>query len=286
MSALEVLRAVGLVTVQDAGRPGHAHLGVPRAGWLDAPQARLANRLVGNTDVSDGAGSAVLEVALAGVDVRLDVDRWVAVTGAPCTVSVGGVLRAHGRAEWVPAGSVLSLGPATSGMRSYLAVAGGVTVPQVLGSRSTDTLAWIGPPRVEAGVVLPLGPVQGAPVAVDVPARAPQGPLRVGPGPRAQWFAPDALLRLCATPYVVLAASNRVGLRLDGPLLPWVRRDEPASEGMVLGAVQVPPDGRPVVFLADHPTTGGYPVLAVVLADDLGGCAQLRPGDAVRFTRA
>lgn len=278
-SSLEVLRADGLVTVQDAGRPGLAHLGVPRAGWLDAPAARFANRLVGNA-----GGEAVLEVALAGLDVRLDADRWVAVTGAGCAVTVDGAVRAHGRAEWLPAGAVLGVGPAVTGARSYVAVAGGVTVEPVLGSRSTDTLAWVGPPRVVAGAVLPVGVPRGAPAAVDVPPVVRRGPLRVDPGPRADWFAPDALARLCAASYVVTAASNRVGLRLAGPGVVRERHEELASEGVVLGAVQVPPDGQPVVFLADHPTTGGYPVLAVVRAGDLAACAQLRPGDVVRFS--
>lgn len=285
MSALTVLRADGLVTVQDAGRPGLAHLGVPRAGWLDAPAAGLAHRLVGNA-----ADAALLEVTLAGIGVRLDevsaAGRWVAVTGAPCAVTIDGAPRSHGRAEWLPAGAVLRLGPVTTGLRSYLAVAGGVAVEPVLGSRSTDTLAWVGPPRVEAGTVLPLGPVAGPPGAVDVPLVVRRGPLRVDPGPRADRFAADALTRLCAAPYVVAGECNRVGLRLEGPAVERVRHDELASEGMVLGAVQVPPDGRPVVFLADHPATGGYPVLAVVRADDVAGCAQLRPGDVVRFRRA
>lgn len=284
MSALEVLRADGLVTVQDAGRPGFAHLGVPRAGWLDPAAAAFANRLVGN-DTND----AVLEVTLVGgspLELRLDVDRWVAVTGAQCPVTIDGRARAHGRAEWLPAGSVLRVGAATGGVRSYLAVAGAVTVEPVLGSRSTDTLAWVGTPRVATGSVLPLGVAAGRPGAVDVPCVVRRGALRVDPGPRADWFAGDALDRLCATPYLVAAASNRVGLRLEGPAVERVRNGELPSEGMVVGAVQVPPNGRPVVLLADHPTTGGYPVLAVVRAADLGGCAQLRPGDAVRFTRA
>ena len=170
-------------------------------------------------------------------------------------------------------------------MRTYLAVSGGIAVEPVLGSRATDTLAWVGPPRVVAGTELPVGSPGGAPATYDAPRSPRPGPLRVDPGPRADWFADDALERLCATAYTVKPESNRIGLRLDGPPLERVRDDELASEGMVLGAVQVPPDGRPVVFLADHPTTGGYPVLAVVRADDLWRCAQLRPGDEVRFSR-
>ena len=228
----------------------------------------------------------MLEVAGGGLRLRQDgAGRWVAMTGAACAVTVDTVARDPGYPVWVPDGGVLHLGPALTGVRTYLAVAGGVEVAPVLGSRSTDTLAWVGPARVEAGAELPVGPPHGSPAAADVVVAAPRGELRVVPGPRASWFASGAFARLCSEPYAVTAAANRVGLRLDGPTLDLVRTDELPSEGLVLGAVQVPPDGLPVVFLADHPTTGGYPVIAVVVAADLGGCAQLRPGDPVRFSR-
>jgi biotin-dependent carboxylase-like uncharacterized protein len=269
MRTLHVLATGPLVTVQDRGRPGLAHLGVPRAGALDAPAAALANRLVGNAP-----DAAVLEVVLGGLEVRAEEGCWVAVTGAG---------RAHARAEWLGAGATLRVGTPASGVRSYLAVAGGITVPPVLGSRSTDTLAWVGPPRVETGTVLPVGEPGAGPQAMDTPRPPYRGALRVRPGPRAGWFE-DGIGRLCATAYAVAADSNRVGLRLDGPALARRHVGELPSEGMVLGAVQVPPDGVPIVFLADHPPTGGYPVLAVVDEDDLWQCAQLRPGDGVRFT--
>lgn len=273
-----VLDAPGLVTLQDRGRVGLAHLGVPRGGALDRGAAALATRLVGNR-----GDEAVLEVTLAGITLRADTGRWVAVTGASCPVTVSGV--PQGRLAWVPAGGVLRLGPATDGVRTYLAVAGGWGVEPVLGSRSTDTLAWVGPPRVETGTELPVGEPVGPPGDVDADPRPPAPVLRVDPGPRLDRFAPGTLERLCATSYVVGPASDRVGLRLDGAPLERVDTSELASEGMVLGAVQVPPDGRPVVLLADHPVTGGYPVVAVVRAGDLDACAQLRPGDAVSLRR-
>ncbi|MGZ6744596.1 MAG: 5-oxoprolinase subunit C family protein [Nocardioides sp.] len=280
MSGWTVLVAGPLTTVQDRGRVGHAHLGVPRAGALDAPAAALAQRLVGN-DPDD----ALLEVTLGGLVLRAGSARWVAVTGAPCPVLVDGEPRGHGRAEWVPAGATLALGSPTSGLRSYVAVGGGIDVDPVLGSRATDTLAGVGPPPLADGAPLPVGVPRRGPRAVDVPADVRPGPLRLTPGPRADWFAADALHVLAGSAYRVLAESNRVGLRLDGPPLVRVREGELDSEGMVLGAVQVPPDGRPVVFLADHPPTGGYPVVAVVHPDDLWRCGQLRPGDEVRFSR-
>ncbi len=278
---LTVLAAGALTTVQDRGRVGYAHVGVPRAGALDVPAAALANRLVGNPETA-----ALLEVTLGGLELRTDTGRWVAVTGAPAPVTVDGRDRDDGRAVWLPAGSGLRLGTPATGVRSYVAVAGGLTVDAVLGSRSTDTLAWVGPPRVEVGVQLPVGEPTGAPRPHDTPRPSRPGPLRIWAGPRENWFAAGALEALCATSYVVGNDSNRIGLRLEGVPLTRVRAGELASEGLVLGAVQVPPDGCPVVFLADHPTTGGYPVIGVVDEADLWQCAQLRPGEPVRFTRA
>ena len=278
MTLLHVERAGSLTTVQDRGRLGLAHLGVPRAGPLDAPAAALANRLVGNH-----VDAALLEVTWGGLEVTAADGLWVSVTGAPVPVHVAGAERGCDRPEWVPAGARLRLGTPSSGVRSYLAVAGGVAVDPVLGSRATDTLAWVGPPRVEDGAELPTGTAAHPPAPLDTPRPRRSGPLRVSPGPRADWFAADALERLCATAYVVGEESNRIGLRLDGEPPQRVRDDELPSEGMVLGAVQVPPGGQPVVFLADHPPTGGYPVLAVVHPDDLWQCAQLRPGEQLRF---
>ncbi|RJS47027.1 biotin-dependent carboxyltransferase family protein [Nocardioides cavernaquae] len=277
---LTIIDAGALTTVQDLGRPGHAHLGVPRAGALDAPAAALGNRIVGNPP-----SAAVLETTVSGCTLRSQTGHWIAVTGAPCHLSVDGHQAAFAAPVWVAPGATLVVGPATSGVRTYVAVAGGIAVAPVLGSRSTDTLAGVGPPLALAGMDLPIGVPTREPQAHDTPRPPAAGPLRLLPGPRADWFT-DPLGHLCATSYAVGEASNRIGLRLHGAPLPRVRAGELASEGMVLGAVQVPPDGQPVVFLADHPVTGGYPVAAVVHPDDLHRCAQLRPGEQVRFRRA
>jgi len=274
---LTVLSTGVLTTVQDRGRRGFARLGVPRAGALDAPAAALANRLVGN-----GPDAAVLEVTLGGLSFRAEIGVWIAVTGARAPLRVDGEARDNDRPERVPAGSVASLGAPSSSVRSYVAVSGGIEVAPVLGSRSTDTLAWVGPSPVAAGAVLPLG-IATEPRPLDTPPVRRAAGLRIHPGPRADWFAPDALDRLVATAWSVEPASDRIGLRLAGPALPRLRTDELASEGMVLGAVQVPPSGRPIVFLADHPSTGGYPVIAVVEEADLWQCAQARPGETIRF---
>jgi biotin-dependent carboxylase-like uncharacterized protein len=280
-AVLRVARAGTLTTAQDRGRPGWAHLGVPRAGALDGPAAALANRIVGNDP-----RAAVLEVTLGGLTLTSTVSTWVAVTGAPAPLTVDGEARGHGRAEWLPAGAVLELGTPAVGVRSYVAVAGGVDVEPVLGSRSTDTLAWVGPSRVADGMELPVGTPASAPAPHDTPRPPPAGPLRVVPGPRDDWFADHAWELLLGTSWVVHDDSNRIGLRLTGPKLERARAGELPSEGMVLGAVQVPPSGQPLVFLADHPPTGGYPVIGVVHHEDVWRCAQVRPGEPVRFVRA
>ncbi|MGQ4378535.1 biotin-dependent carboxyltransferase family protein [Streptomyces sp. SAS_267] len=279
--ALAVVRAGALTTVQDQGRPGHAHLGVPRSGALDPPAAALANRLVANP-----AEAAVLETTLDGCALRPRSTVTVAVTGAPCPVRVDGRPVAWGAPVRVPAGALLDVGSARAGLRSYVAVSGGVAVGPVLGSRSTDLLSGLGPSPLTAGAVLPLGSPGTLHARVDVvPHRAPPAELvlRVTLGPRDGWFTEPALRTLTTRVFRVSSASNRIGLRTEGPSLERAVSGELPSEGLVLGAVQVPPDGRPVVFLADHPTTGGYPVIAVVRSADLPAAAQAVPGTPVRF---
>ncbi|MFF5856736.1 biotin-dependent carboxyltransferase family protein [Streptomyces sp. NPDC012751] len=279
--ALVVVRAGALTTVQDRGRPGYAHLGVPRSGALDPAAAALVNRLVGNP-----ADAAVLETTLDGCALRPRSTVTVAVGGAPCPVTVDGRPAAWGAPVRVPAGALLEVGAATAGVRGYLAVGGGVAVRPVLGSRATDLLSGLGPAPLADGMVLPLGAPAGPPARVDgVPQPRPPAELvlRVTLGPRDDWFTARALRDLTTRAYRVAAASNRIGLRTEGPALERARPGELPSEGVVLGAVQVPPDGRPVVFLADHPTTGGYPVIAVVRAADLPAAAQAPPGTPVRF---
>ncbi|SEO51545.1 5-oxoprolinase subunit C family protein [Actinacidiphila rubida] len=280
-AALRVVRAGPLTTVQDLGRPGYAHLGVPRSGALDPPALLLANRLVGNAP-----GAAVLETTAGGCAVRAARPAVVAVTGAACPVRVDGRPAAWGAPVRVPAGAVLDVGAATFGLRSYLAVAGGVAVAPELGSRSADLLSGLGPPPLADGDELPVGAPLGRVLAADpqpYPAPGTELVLPVVPGPRDDWFAPDALDTLATGRWQVSPASNRIGLRTLGPPLVRVRTGELPSEGMVQGALQVPPDGRPVVFLADHPTTGGYPVIGVVPETSLPAAAQSPPGTRIRF---
>ena len=281
---LTVLSPGPFATVQDGGRVGWAAIGVPTSGAADRASSDLANRLVGNRP-----DAAVVEVTAGGLRLRAERTVLAAVTGAPVPVSVDGRAAPLNGPVTVPAGAVLALGSPSAGLRSYVAVRGGIDVPAVLGSRSTDTLSGLGPAPLSAGDRLPVGRLTAEEPVVDVAAVRPPATdpvLRVLAGPRRNWLAPAAWTQLTTRTWTVTADSDRVGLRLAGPRLERARDDELPSEGLVPGAIQVPPDGAPVLFLADHPVTGGYPVLAVVVTADLPAAAQLRPGDEVRVRAA
>ncbi|QJW38340.1 5-oxoprolinase/urea amidolyase family protein [Cellulosimicrobium protaetiae] len=284
--AVEVLATGPLVLVEDDGRPGLAAIGVGPSGAADRSSHALANRLVGNPE-----DAATLEVTLGGLALRFRGTAVVALAGAAVPAAVDGAPVGMNAPVRVPDGAVLRLGQAVHGLRTYVAVRGGVVPDAVAGSRSRDVLAGLGPDPLVPGVVLPVGaPPSGSwpPVAV-APVRHVPGVLRPGeragavleviPGPRGDWFLPGAWHALRAL-RTVSADSDRVALRLDGQAVPR-RAGELASEGLVRGAVQIPPDGRPVVFLADRPVTGGYPVIGVLREDDVDRAAQLRPGDRV-----
>ena len=261
-----------LCLIQDRGRPGRSDLGVSTSGAADRAAAARANALVGNPP-----GAAVLEFVLGGFEIEARGAQLVAVTGAP-------VGAAMDRALQLEDGRRLIASRPTDGLRSYLAVAGGIDVPAVLGSRSADVLSGLGPAPVRAGDLLPVGVLRGTPVGTDVRSPEPaDGPFTLIRGPRHDWFTADALDALVRAPFTVTPDSNRVGLRLSGPPLPRARSEELPSEGLVRGSLQIPPSGEPVLFLADHPVTGGYPVVAVLTDADADRAAQLRPGSTLRF---
>jgi biotin-dependent carboxylase-like uncharacterized protein len=274
--SLTVVEAGPLTTVQDAGRLGQAAFGIGRSGACDRASYRLANRLVGNDP-----GAAVLEVTFGGLVVRAEEGMTVATTGARCHGAT------HNAPSWLPAGAELRLGPPASGLRTYLAVRGGIDVDAVLGSRSTDILAGLGPAKVAPDDVVPVGEPRGEMPSVDVaPVVDPtDGELVVGvlPGPRRDWFTEDSWSSLTGQAYGVSNDCDRVGVRLEGEPLERSRTGELPSEGMMRGALQVPPSGTPVLFLNDHPVTGGYPVIGYVVDGDVDRCAQLRPGQTIRF---
>lgn len=279
--------------LEDRGRAGLGNLGVVASGAADRASADQANRLAGNP-----AGACVIESLMGGLSVTAQGNHALALAGAPATAVVTGP---HGKrpAPYLAPfalydGERLTLGIPGSGVRSYLAVRGGFGAPPALGSRSTDVMSGIGPDPLTAGDVVAVHPVPpGRPVgvpeppAVRTPAAGAEVTLRVLPGPRADWFSPAAVRALTSLRWCVSARSNRVGVRFEEPtggaVLERSRGDELASEGVVAGSLQVPHSGVPVLFLADHPVTGGYPVIAVVAPDDLPLAAQLPPGARVRF---
>lgn len=294
MTAGQSLRVVTpgpLTTVQDLGRRGYAALGVSPSGAADLGAIRSANRAVGNDE-----RAAALEITFGGLAVRAHGDLLVALAGAPCPATVDGSPVESARFPLAD-GALLRLRRPSSGLRTYLAVRGGIDVAPVLGSRSTDVLSGIAAvPPLTAGVELPVGvastvagpsgadPAGGADAGIGstvVDDGTPILTLRFGP--RDDWFEPDAATSLVEQEFLVTPDSNRVGLRLTGPVLTRSVPGELPSEGMVRGALQVPPSGQPTLLLADHPVTGGYPVIGVVLADDVNIAAQLRPGRGLRF---
>lgn len=287
--SVEVIDPGPLATVQDLGRPGLAAVGVGRSGAADRSSLRLANRLVGNRQ-----DAAAIEVTFGGLALTARGGMYAALTGAPCPMSIhaGDSRRREVAAYstfWVPDAATLRLGAPSSGLRSCLALRGGVAVAPVLGSRATDTLAGLGPAPLVVGDCLPVADPSGAVPSVEVaPVSAPPSgdvALRVVAGPRDDWFHPEALRRLVEDSFEITSDSDRVGMRLTGPILERAVTQELPSEGMATGSLQVPPSGQPTLLLADHPVTGGYPVIAVVVAGDLDAAAQLRPGQRVRFDR-
>lgn len=298
-SGLRVLSPGIHSLIEDLGRQGHSALGVSAAGALDRASLRRANRLVGNAP-----SAAAIETVAGGLRVQAIGDQVLAVAGAPSALTVVTPSASpdeetgdtEDRQRTVPVaapfalldGEILTVGVPDAGFRSYVAVRGGVDVPAVLGSRSTDTMSGIGPKPLAAGQLLPSGGAAESGV-VGSPEIQPDYPsggvtvLDIVPGPRADWFDQAALDSLCAQDWTVKPESNRVGMRLQGTPLKRSRAGELPSEGTVAGAIQMPPEGLPVLFLADHPITGGYPVIGVVVDHQLDLAAQVPIGGSIRF---
>lgn len=283
--AVEVLEPGPLLTIQDGGRRGWRHAGVPVAGAADRGAAARANVVVGN-----GPDRALLESTLGGCRFRLHAEGVVAVTGARADLTVDGLPARPDSALRLPAGSELVVNRCRQGVRVYIAFAGGLDAERVLGSQATDTLSGLGPPPLMRGDRIPLGDAEPARSASP---RAPISSPDVGLprlevaarwGPRDDWLSPDGRRSLSEGEFVVAASSDRTGIRLSGPSLSLSRRAEIPSEGMVAGAIQVPPGGNPIVLMRNHPTTGGYPVVAVVDEAGVDLLAQAPPGCRVEFS--
>lgn len=281
---LRVIASGPSSVIQDLGRPGWFASGVGVSGAADRRSHTLANRLVGNRE-----DAATIECLLGGLEVCALGQVIVAVTGAPAPVTVDGRPTGHAAVIVLRDGQRLRLSMADAGMRVYVAVRGGIGVPPVLGSRSRDTLSELGPDPLCPGVELPVADDRLREIDIDV---APVAAINTAPitarvifGPRDDWFsAPGDLL---IGWWEVGDSVDRIGARLHrSGHFPALRRrhgGELPSEGMPAGAIQVPPSGEPVVFLADHPITGGYPVIATVIDRDLDLLGQARPGQRIHF---
>jgi KipI family sensor histidine kinase inhibitor len=281
-TSITVLTPGLFTTIQDAGRWGYQSMGVPVAGALDQAAYARANQLVGNPP-----GVAALEVTIVGPELRFERRATLAVTGADLSARLDDRPLPLNRPVACPAGALLRFGARLHGARAYIGVGGGIDVPLVLGSRSTHTLTGMGGPPLRAGDRLAIG----APVAASdraLTSRDQDEPstgattLRVRPGPQHDSFAAGALDTLQAATFRVSPRSNRMGYRLEGATIP-APPGEMISDATFNGALQVPPDGAPILLMADRQTIGGYPQLAVVVAADLPRAAQLAPGDVVRF---
>ncbi|MCU7372918.1 biotin-dependent carboxyltransferase family protein [Tahibacter amnicola] len=289
---ITVLRPGMQTTVQDSGRNGYAGAGIGSAGSADPVCARLANRLVGN-DIT----AALLEITLTGPTLRFSSDAWIALAGAPLEASINGQPVPTWRPVPLSAGTTLECHGMRQGARTYLAVRGGIAVKPVLGSRSTDVNAAIGPlggRPLQSGDTLAVAALpdrighRTAPRWSCSPSpwftANVRAPIRLTPGTHYEWLDGASRVALTSHPYRIQPDSNRVGLRLDGPALQLTQPLELISECVCRGTVQLPPAGLPIVLGAEHPTTGGYPRIAHVIEADLPRIAQQRPGDEAVFT--
>ncbi|MBE1515528.1 5-oxoprolinase subunit B/C family protein [Nesterenkonia halotolerans] len=285
----------GLQTlIQDLGRVGFSDLGVSRAGVADEASMLQANRLVGNEP-----HAAVLESLHGGLSVRAESTAVLAVCGAEVPLTVTGVAGARRPAPLrapfaLSAGETLSLGAPERGLRSVLALRGGIAATEVLGSVSTDTMSGLGPAPLAAGDHVSRAELDTRAVGMpEAASTAGATSLRFTYGPREDWFSSEEAHRLTTQSWTVTQASNRIGIRLEvgetssgepGRPLERLENGELPSEGVVRGSLQMPPAGAPVLFLNDHPVTGGYPVIGVVIEEDLPAAAQLVPGDTIHLT--
>jgi antagonist of KipI len=285
MTSLTVVRAGMLTTVQDLGRWGHQANGVPVAGPMDSYSHRLANRLVGN-----GADAAALEITLVGPELDADGDVLCAVCGAPFEITAGGRPVALNRVFELHRGERLKFGQRSAGARATLAVRGGFDLPAVLGSRATSLISSMGPlggRALTARTILPIGPAGAAPPPTGpcLPLRLPEGGARLHaiPGPHQSLFEPEALDIFFSARFTLSTSSNRMGYRLEGPVLAHGPNADILSDATPIGSVQVPKSGQPILLMADRQTTGGYPKIATVIGADLPLAGQLAPGDWVSF---
>ncbi|MBT1446252.1 biotin-dependent carboxyltransferase family protein [Shewanella sp. JM162201] len=276
---LEVIQAGIQTTVQDAGRIGVGHLGLPRSGALDSQAMLLANRLLGNDD-----NAPVLEFALGLSRLRFYRDAWIALTGADFNAQIDGKSAWCGWRTAIKSGQTLTLHGPKAGMRAYLAVDGGIQVPTFMGSASTDLTSGLGGVEgraLKSGDRLALGKEHNLKHPVGAMQRLWDNQIRVLAGPHFDWLANPA--QFAKSHWTLLPSSNRMGARLDGEPLSLHTPLEIGSRGVFPGVVQLPPSGKPIVLLNDAQTTGGYPIIATVIEADMWKLAQARPGQTLQF---
>lgn len=289
MAGLKVIAAGLGPTIQDLGRPGAQHLGVPPSGALDPVALRLANALVGNPE-----GAAAIEIRLMGPTLEVTArSARVALVGTETPIDIIGEKAAQAPANQsvrLEQGRRFRVGGISDSGVAYLAVEGGFDLPSIYDSLSTYTRARIGGFEgrgLSDGDVLPLVrddiEERGEQRITDISWRAETGSIRVVLGPQDDYFTDDAKRDFFAETFKVSREADRMGMRLDGPALSHARGHDIISDGIVTGAIQVPGNGRPIVLLADHQTTGGYPKLGTVISSDVPRLGRLRPGDALRF---
>jgi len=272
-------------TIQDLGRNGYSHLGISVVGAADRLSLRIANLLVGNEE-----NAPTLEMTLLGATLEFDEPKILALTGADCDAKVGSSAVRIGEAFEVPAGAVLKCGGMRTGARCYLAVQGGFDVPTVMGSAATDVRGGFGGfegRRLKAGDILPVRRAGSGrsrklePLALEAISR--HDTIRLARGAQQDWFGRDAFEILFSTPYSISDQSDRTGLRLKGQALQLREKSQLLTDGIPLGAMQVPQDGQPIILFVDQQTTGGYPKIASVIMADMHHVGQLRPHEQVRF---
>jgi biotin-dependent carboxylase-like uncharacterized protein len=287
LSLVLVEDAGPLTTVQDLGRSGHLRVGIPASGPMDREAFVLANRLIGNADNAAG-----LECTLIGPRLAFTDERLIAITGADMAPLLNGAPAPTWEGLPVRAGDVLRLGPARSGVRAYVAVAGGIATPPVLGSRATYVRGRLGGVEGRAlrrGDRVPLGPPTLARPRRVPPERAPayggEPEVAVVLGPQDDRFTARGIAALFEAPYEMSPQNDRMGARLRGPFIEHTRGHDIISDGVALGGIQVVGDGQPIVLLADRQSTGGYTKIGTVCSFDIGRIAQTRPGGRIRFRR-
>jgi biotin-dependent carboxylase-like uncharacterized protein len=286
MDILEVVQPGPMTTVQDLGRIGYQQFGVPTSGALDDYAFRLGNLLVGNDE-----GAAALEITLFGCQLRALQDTLIAIAGADLAPAINGRPAPVWESLWIKRDQLLSFSQLRKGCRSYLAVAGGLNVPEVMKSASTCVRAGIGGLNgrpLRKGDILRANTGVASAKAARIPAKyipaySNDLALRVILGPQDDYFTDDGISTFLNSEYTVSAQADRMGYRLEGPFIQHSSGADIVSDGIPLGAIQVPGDGLPIILLADRQTTGGYTKIANIISVDIPKVAQAKPGDRIRF---